>query len=183
MPSTDQMARLLLDEDRLAILGRAAHAPCSVDDLAAAITGKRSSLARHLAQLTEAGLLAVSGASGQERYTLDVAHIRSMKQTLFARSDQPTPTDPEEKVLAGFVKQGRLTHIPVHHGKRLIVLRWLANQFDPERSYSEREVNDLLASHGEDHATLRRYLVDAGLLERSAGIYRRTTPPIEGPNS
>ncbi len=173
MLSTDQLTRLLLDEDRLAILGTAAHAPCGVDELAAAITGKRSSLARHLAQLTEAGLLTVSGEPGQERYTLDVQTIQHMKQTLFARPE-PAPATPEEKTLAAFVRDGRVTHLPVQFSKRMLVLRWLVEQFDPGREYSEREVNDLLTGHGEDHATLRRYLVDAGLLERSQGIYRRT---------
>jgi hypothetical protein len=173
MLTTDQLARLLLDEDRLAILGCAARRPCSVDELADAITGKRASLARHLAQLTEAGLLSVSGSSGHERYTLDVAAIQALKQTLFARPAPAAPATPEEKVLASFVREGRLTHVPVQYSKRQVVLHWLAGQFDPDRTYSEREVNDMLASHGEDHASLRRYLVDAGLLTRSAGIYRR----------
>src|SRR5690606_13042631 len=130
----------------LTILGRAAHAPCSVDELAATITGKRSSLARHLAQLSEAGLLTVSGDPGQERYALDVRAIQDMKRTLFARPAPPTPADPDEKVVAAFVRDGRLTHLPVQHSKRILVLRWLAEQFDPERHYTEREVNDLLAS-------------------------------------
>jgi hypothetical protein len=181
MLSTEQLLRLLLDEDRLAILGRAARQSCSVDDLAAAISGKRSSLARHLAQLTEAGLLTVSGDPGQERYALDVQAIRSMKQTLFARPEPDAPATPEEKVLAAFVRDGRLTHYPVQHSKGLVVLRWLAAKFDPEQEYSEREVNEILAGHGEDHATLRRYLVDAGLLTRSSGIYRRAADTAKEP--
>jgi hypothetical protein len=34
-------------------------------------------------------------------------------------------------------------------------------------------VNELLTSLHDDHAALRRYLVDEGLLERKAGVYRR----------
>lgn len=181
MLTTDQLARLLLDEDRLVILGSAALRPCSVDELAAAISGKRSSLARHLAQLTEAGLLTVSDALGQERYALDVRSIQTMKQTLFARGEQSAPTTPEEKVLAGFVHNGLLTQIPAQHSKRLIALRWLATHFDPDRTYTEREVNELLAPHAEDPATLRRYLVDAGLMTRDQGIYRRTPQATEDP--
>lgn len=181
MLTTDQLARLLLDEERLAILGRAALQPCSVDELAAAISGKRSSLARHLAQLTEAGLLTVSGVPGQERYALDVRNIQTMKQTLFARGEQPAPTTPDEKVLAGFVHNGLLTQIPAQYSKRMIALRWLATRFDLDRSYTEREVNELLAPHAEDPATLRRYLVDAGLVARDQGIYRRTPQAAEEP--
>lgn len=181
MLTTDHLARLLLDEDRLAILGCAARRPCSVDELAEAIHGKRASLARHLAQLTEAGLLSVGGGPGHERYALDVRTIQALKQTLFARPAPATPAGANEKVLASFVRDGRLTHLPAQHSKRQVVLQWLVGRFDPDRAYSEREVNHLLASNGEDHASLRRYLVDAGLLTRSAGIYRRAPARTEEP--
>ena len=34
-------------------------------------------------------------------------------------------------------------------------------------------MNDLLRDFHDDTASLRRYLVDEGLLEREAGVYRR----------
>jgi hypothetical protein len=37
----------------------------------------------------------------------------------------------------------------------------------------QRLVNELLNALHDDHVTLRRHLVDAGLLQRSQGIYRR----------
>lgn len=181
MLSEAQLARLLLDEDRLAILGRAGQSPCTIDEMAAVISGKRSSLARHLAQLTEAGLLTVSDGPGQERYALDIQTIRTMKQALFARPELPETATSDDKVLAAFVRDERLTHYPVQHSKRMVVLRWLVERFDPERTYTEAEINDLLSGQGEDHATLRRYLVDAGLMERSHGLYRRTGLTVEEP--
>jgi Uncharacterized protein conserved in bacteria (DUF2087) len=39
--------------------------------------------------------------------------------------------------------------------------------------YAEADVNDRLLELYDDYVTLRRYLVDAGLLTRSAGVYRR----------
>jgi hypothetical protein len=50
----------------------------------------------------------------------------------------------------------------------------LAGRFAPDREYGEDEVNRILQDLHSDHATLRRYLVDAGLLRRERGVYRRT---------
>ncbi|HXF63217.1 MAG TPA: DUF2087 domain-containing protein [Caldilineaceae bacterium] len=173
MPSAEELARLLLDEDRLLILGMAARQPCSAEDFGLALARRRSNLARHLAQLVEAGLLAAGGPAGQERYTLNVRRLQSLKAALFARPAAPKPATPDEQVLATFVRDGRIIQYPAQPGKRLVVLRWLAEQFEPGRAYSEREVNDLLRNHSEDHATLRRYLVDHGFLQRAEGVYRR----------
>jgi hypothetical protein len=173
MATLEEVAKLLLDEDRLLLLGMAARQPCGVDDFAAALAPKRTNLARHLAQLVDAGMLAVEGAPGQECYTLDVRRLQTLKAALFARPPAETPATPEEKTLAAFVRAGRLTHIPVQPAKRLLILRWLAEGFEPGRAYPEREVNELLGGHGEDYASLRRYLVDYGFLTRAGGVYRR----------
>jgi hypothetical protein len=45
--------------------------------------------------------------------------------------------------------------------------------FPDDRVYSEKEVNQLLALYHPDVAALRRHLVDAGLMTRQGGDYRR----------
>jgi hypothetical protein len=172
----DQIAKLLLDEERLVLLGMAAQQACSAEELAGALNRRRSNLARHLAQLVDCGLLTVEGEPGQERYSLDVRRVQALKATLFARPGIPATATPDEKVLATFVRNGRLVQYPVNHAKRLVVLRWLAESFEPDREYTEREVNERLSGHAEDYATLRRYLVDHGYLTRNGGIYRRVEP-------
>ena len=77
------------------------------------------------------------------------------------------------KVLRRFVQDGRLTSIPTSHGKRLVVLDWLAQRFEPGEIYPERAVNLTLGKVHGDYATLRRYLVDDGFLERREGFYWR----------
>jgi len=46
-------------------------------------------------------------------------------------------------------------------------------EFEPERHYPEREVNQILIDFHEDVATLRREMIGHGLMEREKGIYRR----------
>ena len=85
---------------------------------------------------------------------------------------------PEEKVLRAFVRDGRLVSIPAKPSKRDLLLPWLLETCFPEdRDYEEKEVNMRLALLHPDVSALRRYLIDARLMTRDAGIYRRARPP------
>ena len=77
-------------------------------------------------------------------------------------------------MLSRFVRDGRLLSIPAAHGKRLIVLGLLAQEFEPGRRYSEPMVNLILGRWHADTAALRRYLVDEGFLDRADRQYWRT---------
>jgi hypothetical protein len=72
------------------------------------------------------------------------------------------------------VRDGRLVSIPAQQSKRRVVLQHIVRVFEPGIRYPEREVNALLAVWHADHAALRRYLVDEGLLSREGGLYWRT---------
>ena len=47
------------------------------------------------------------------------------------------------------------------------VLEQIAKQFDPDRIYSEKEINEHLKGTYEDYVMVRRYLIDLGFLERN----------------
>jgi hypothetical protein len=173
--AAEELLKLVLDEDRLAILGLAAQRPCTVRDLAAALPGKRTPPAKHVNELVAAGLLVQVDA---ESYALNVRQLQQWKRELFARATPPPPESSEEQILATYVRGGKMRQYPAQHSKRQVVLRWLVTHFEPERTYIEREVNEILSGHSEDYATLRRYLVDHGLLEREGGVYRRM-PKVE----
>lgn len=74
----------------------------------------------------------------------------------------------------------RLTEIPAQRGKRLVVLERLALEFEPGRHYGEAEVNAILGRFHPDHATLRRELVDEGLLDRAQSVYWRSGGRVPG---
>ncbi|HZK73456.1 MAG TPA: DUF2087 domain-containing protein [Clostridia bacterium] len=81
----------------------------------------------------------------------------------------------DARVRENFVDAGlRLVGIPVQRKKRLAILRWLVEDFQPGREYPEAEVNEVISRHHPDFATLRRYLVDEELMQRRQGIYWRT---------
>ncbi len=169
----ERLCKVLLDEDRLMILGLLALAPRRADELAAQVPPRSSAatkLARHLQQLQLAGLARLGD---DDRYCFESAQLHTLKRQLFTREAVTAGLSDDDKALTAFVKQGRLTHLPAQPAKLLMVLRWLAERIMPDRPYSEREVNDLLRGHEVDYATLRRLLVDHGLLARAAGVYTR----------
>ncbi len=79
----------------------------------------------------------------------------------------------DAKFLGDFLVGGRLKQIPVQQKKKDVILRYLAQQFEPGRAYAEQEVNFLLLNYHEDYATLRRALVDGHMMKRENGIYQR----------
>jgi hypothetical protein len=73
-----------------------------------------------------------------------------------------------------FGPDGRLVSMPAKMSKRRFVLEQIAYAFEPGVKYTEVEVNAVLRAFYEDYVTLRRYLIDAGLLGRDRGLYWRT---------
>lgn len=51
--------------------------------------------------------------------------------------------------------------------KKVVILMKIAEQFEQGKQYSEKEVNQILASVYNDFATLRRYLIDYGFMKRT----------------
>jgi len=77
---------------------------------------------------------------------------------------------------------GELTAIPAQEKKRQVILRYLAaTVFVSGVAYPEKEVNQRLAVHHPDVASLRRYLIEWRYMRRKAGIYellpREDWPP------
>ena len=85
-----------------------------------------------------------------------------------------TPPDDAETLRRFFAPDGRLHTMPTRHVKRLLVLDHVAQRFEPGRTYAEREVDAVLKEVHEDHAALRRYLVDDDFLTREDNVYWRS---------
>ena len=80
-----------------------------------------------------------------------------------------TTRDEREAFLATYFPegpQGRLRTFPAREKRKLVVLAELARRFQPDREYTETEVNAVLRAAWDDFATLRRYLIEYGFMER-----------------
>jgi hypothetical protein len=80
----------------------------------------------------------------------------------------------DQQVLREYTHNRVLTRLPSKQKRLLVILRWLATHFQPERLYTESEVNAILkAAYPDDYVSLRRDLVDFGYLrrDRAGGKY------------
>ncbi len=168
-----QFLRLTVDPVRLAVLGRSVVAAVDVVAAAAELRVPERDVVAALGKLRAVGLIG-------DDLRLDRKALRQVAASL----PRQAPIDPaligegwtaeEAEVLGRFFSGGRLTSIPGAHGKRLVVLERLAQEFAPGLRYAEPEVNFALQMYHPDYASLRRHLVDEGFLSRADGVYWRT---------
>jgi hypothetical protein len=97
--------------------------------------------------------------------------------------DRPSPEEAlrqRDSVLRAFVADdGSLRSIPARAAKRLVVLDHVAQAFPIGESWPEAEVNAVLRRFHPDVAALRRYLVEAELLDRRDGRYWRSGGSVD----
>jgi hypothetical protein len=174
--SPDEIVRALADRDRLAISGVLARRDRTADELAAELDLPVRRVKSHLGKLTAAGVVRI--AEDRRTYRLDGDTLRQAAELVGPPREAGlalrAATDDEEVVLRTFFRRGRLTEIPMKRSKRRIVLERIALEFEPGRDYGETEVNVIVGAFFNDHAALRRYLVDEGFLDRDHGRYWRT---------
>jgi hypothetical protein len=71
--------------------------------------------------------------------------------------------------VARFMRLGKIERYPANRAERQELLAWIVSQaIEPGEELTERQVNERLLSYTEDVVLLRRYLVDFGLLDRTA---------------
>jgi hypothetical protein len=160
---------LLADETRLRVFATVALGARTVAEVAERSGLDATEVQSVLPRLVGAGLIAQEdGLHVPLEELRDAARRRPDRERGAADA-----TPDEQRVLRNFVVDGRLVRLPARHAQKQVVLGYVARRFDESRSYEEREVNELLRGFHDDTASLRRYLVDEGLLEREAGVYRR----------
>jgi hypothetical protein len=167
----------LADEKRMRAFAAVTLGASSVPDVASRAGLSDDQAARALAHLVGIGLVR-EGDAGLEPDLRVLAQAARASSTPRRRPVLEGATPEQEAVARNFVREdGRLRALPARDAKRRLVLEWVANRFEPGREYGEKEVNGLLLGVYDDVASLRRYLVDEGLLARQAGVYERVSIP------
>lgn len=144
----------LADPGRLRIFGEICRLPGGVRAVNLALDGRDR---KALERLLRMGLVERNG----DRY---IARPEVFRQALATEAGSG-PAGASDRVAALF-RQGRLTAMPRPGDLRTELLRYLARRFDRDRAYTEQEIRDVLAPVWEDHAAIRRYFVDEGIMNR-----------------
>ena len=171
--------KALANENRLKIIGILANRACSVSDLADLLDLKEPTVSHHLGMLKELGLVTMQADGNTHIYSLNQDALIQMNKDLFSSGRMAALVENvdeqgwEGKVRSNFVVDGKLTEIPAQLKKRMVILRWLADKFELDRRYPEKELNEVIQRYHPDYASLRRYMIETGLMQRESGVYWR----------
>lgn len=196
MDNTLFMLKALADESRLALLRQLSQGETTVGELARLVALGEPTVSHHLTRLREAGLVTLRMAGNQRFYRIHndgLARFKRLAAVIEKPQEVPEPVDndtawidalgwdpADQQVLREHTLGGQITHLPTKQRKTLVILRWLSTLFQPERMYSEGEVNEILkAVYAEDYISLRRDLVDLGYLRRERGGGKYWLAPAE----
>ncbi len=181
------MLKALADESRLALMWRLYREEHTVGDLAERVELSEPTVSHHLSKLREAGLVSLRMAGNQRFYRANELGLKKFKRLINEIEKlSPEPeavvisdnqwiaalgwSEEDQEVLREHTFNGKLIRIPAKQKKWLAVLRWLVTLFEPDKLYTEPEVNAILKTvYEHDFVSLRRDLVDFGYLRRERG--------------
>jgi hypothetical protein len=162
--------------DRLKIAGILGLESLNLEQVAERLGLRTQDAYNHLANLVHSGLVKTDG----KHYELDTNALEALSRRVLANTRRkPSPEEFEgeaydRKVLSDFLtSEGRLKAFPAQNKKLQVILRHFVSCFEPGIQYPEKKVNEILRQYTDDTASLRRYLVDSGMLQRENGIYWR----------
>ena len=171
--------KCLSDKSRLQILKSLAIEDMYVERLAERLGISAPTLSFHLKKLADAGAVTSYKSQYYMMYSLnkevfevsilDILNEESDEAEAQARRDAQY----RQKVINAFFEYGKLKSIPAQRKKERIVWEVIADAFEYDRIYSEREVNIIIADFHADFCTIRRDMKGEGLMDRDKNGYWR----------
>ena len=117
-----------------------------------------------IARLESVGLL----SHGEDGLRVEIAAFQeALREVSRLLAHRHSPLASVDVRVSSLFKDGRLTVIPRQGILRSQLLNAIAMQVVPEGGLSERELDERLAAITDDHAAIRRYLIDEGYLRRA----------------
>lgn len=171
------LLKTLADDTRLRIVRALFQKDGYVELLAERLGLSAATVSFHMKKLQQAGLV---DARREQYYT-----IYSLRRDVFSHTlnelilsddggetmEQLREEQYRRKVLKSFMPNGVCAQLPAQLKKRMIVYREIFERFDSGRTYSEKEVNEIISKVHEDYCTIRRGFVGMGWMDRSNGVY------------
>lgn len=169
--------KALADPSRLLLLHALLDQPQCVEELAQRLQLAASTVSFHLKKLESARLVVRVKDQYYAMYSANPDMLDMTLRELTAISDVSRDQQAEhieqyrQKVLHTFFQHGRLRQLPVQKKKRRIILEAIVSRFETGRTYTETEVNNIIAEVYDDYCTIRRECLAGELLARDDHTY------------
>lgn len=171
--------KCLADKSRLQILKSLAQEDMYVERLAERLGLTPPTISFHLKKLADAGAVKSYKTQYYTMYALEKSvFMTTILDLICERSDEADLQRQRDeayrqKVIDTFFEYGKLKSIPTQKKKERIILEELVKSFETGRTYTEREVNIILADFHDDFCTLRRDMIGEKLMGRDHQTYWR----------
>ncbi len=175
--------KVLADDTRLKILRALDEKESYVELLAERLSLTPATVSFHMKKLLAAGLVDARREQYYTIYSIRREFFRTTLQSLIFQSDGGETAEElreeayRRKVIRAFMPDGVCRTMPAQLKKRLIIYEEIFSHFDPKRTYTEKEVNAVIAPIHEDFCTVRRTFIALGWMTRSGGVYTVNPSP------
>ena len=163
-----ELLKLIADETRLEILNILINEDSYVEKIACELSLTPATICYHLKKMESAGIVKCSRSQFYIIYSLNREIFDKPLFELIKKDKIIVDTEEKYKseVISNFFKYGKLTQIPTQRKKREIVLAKIAEQFEFDREYVEKEVNEIILKYHDDFCTIRREMIAFGIMVR-----------------
>jgi hypothetical protein len=144
---------LLANEDRFRIIAAVSLGANTVDTIAAMTGLDNAAIMKAIVKLEAAAIIQKKESAG---YYFEIETLRALNREI----SKNAPKKAAQTILERFYKEGKLIAYPKVQKDREPVLGHIADLFEYEHQYSEKEINEKLKTVNPDFASLRRHLID-----------------------
>ncbi len=173
-----EIMKSLADTSRLQILNSLMEKAQYVEEIANRLNLAASTVSFHLKKLETAGLISKQKDQYYFVFKLneDVFNLTLRELTSFKNIEKYIQEERinkyRSKVLKTFFNKEKLLKLPVQKKKKMIILEEFFRKFEFDKVYPESEVDKIILKHYEDYCTIRRLLVEEGMMSRNKGNYQ-----------
>jgi hypothetical protein len=166
-----EFLKALSNADRLRLVGVLAQKPASTQQIAEVLGMHPQDVLNYLTLLAQGGVVIEEAGL----WRIDAQNMDDLPRRLFKDQKRevytPAPdlSEKSRKVLTAYLNaDGSIKQIPGQAAKLQIILDYLLEAFTPGVLYTEKEINMILRRFHLDTASLRRDMIDRGMLQRKS---------------
>lgn len=181
-----EIIKSLADSSRLQVVNSLMERPQYVEELAHRLNLAVSTVSFHLKKLETAGLVSKTKEQYYIVYKIneDIFNLSLREIISFENLEKHFQEKRIEKyrrhVIGSFIKKNKITKLPVQKKKKLIILEEFVKMFESGKKYFEQEVNEKICELYDDYCTIRRMMIDEGIMQREGNTYWLTNKSANG---